>query len=128
MAGLANMPHRWEIIQTIMNPMKFYSTDVTCYPAPPPVPTSPEYVLAADDGTVTINSLVYPTHPAENRTTDLVLNSSSSIGSIPANYMANLTSVNAILILFYYFIFSDTAADLRGNSSTLTAPSPRLSL
>ena len=98
--------------------------DVTCYPAPPPVPTSPEYVLAADDGTVTINSLVYPTHPAENRTTDLVLNSTSSIGNIPANYMANLTSVNAILILFYYFIFSDTAADLRGNSSTLTAPSP----
>ena len=128
MAGLAYMPHRWEMTQTIMNPMNLSSTDVTCYPAPPPVPTSPEYVLAADDGTVTINSLVYPTHPAENRTTDLVLNSSSSIGSIPANYMANLTSVNAILILFYYFIFSDTAADLRGNSSTLTAPSPRLSL
>ena len=127
MAGLANMPHRWKIIQTIMNCMKLSSTDVTCYPAPPPVPTSPEYVLAADDGTVTINSLVYPTHPAENRTTDLVLNSTSSIGNIPANYMANLTSVNAILILFYYFIFSDTAADLRGNSSTLTAPSPRLS-
>ena len=127
MAGLAYMPHRWEMTQTIMIPMKLSSTDVTCYPAPPPVPTSPEYVLAADDGTVTINSLVYPTHPAENRTTDLVLNSSSSIGNIPANYMANLTSVNAILILFYYFIFSDTAAGLRGNSSTLTAPSPLFS-
>ena len=105
MAGLANMPHRWEIIQTIMNCMKLYSTDVTCYPAPPPVPTSPEYVLAADDGTVTINSLVYPTHPAENRTTDLVLNSTSSIGNIPANYMANLTSVNEMLILFYFISF-----------------------
>ena len=91
MAGLAYMSHRWERIQTIINCMQLSSTDVSCYPAPPPVPTSPEYVLAADDGTVTINSLVYPTHPAENRTTDLVLNSTSSIGNIPANYMANLT-------------------------------------
>ena len=94
MAGLAYMPHRWELIKSIIS-MKLSSypfpTDVTCYPAPPPVPTSPEYVLAADDGTVTINSLVYPTHPTENRTTDLVLNSTSSIGNIPANYMANLT-------------------------------------
>ena len=94
MAGLANMSHRYQddlIHHKLYEALFLPCPDVTCYPAPPPVPTSPEYVLAADDGTVTINSLVYPTHPAENRTTDLVLNSSSSIGSIPANYMANLT-------------------------------------
>ena len=65
--------------------------DITCSPEPPAVPSDPEYSLASDDGTVTINSLVYPAHPVEDRTVDLVLNSSASVADIPRNYMANLT-------------------------------------
>ena len=55
------------------------------------MPTDPEYSLDNDDGSVTINSLSYPTHPVETRTANLVLNSSASVADIPRNYMANLT-------------------------------------
>ena len=55
------------------------------------MPSDPEYTLANDDGTVTINSLVYPDHPEQTRIVDLVLNSSASQADIPRNYMANLT-------------------------------------
>ena len=70
---------------------KSFVTDITCSPEPPAVPSDPEYLLASDDGTVTINSLSYPDHPVETRTVDLVLNSSASPANIPRNYMANLT-------------------------------------
>lgn len=69
----------------------YFIPDITCSPEPPAVPSDPEYSLASDDGTVTINSLVYPAHPVEDRTVDLVLNSSTSLADIPRNYMANLT-------------------------------------
>ena len=66
-------------------------TDIECAPVPPEIPTNPEYLLASDDGTVTINSLVYPVLPVETRNTNLVKNSSFSNFDIPRNYMANLT-------------------------------------
>ena len=66
-------------------------TDVTCSPDPPLIPTDPEYTLASDDGTVTINSLEYPTYPMIFRTENLIKNSSYSNLDIPKNYMANLT-------------------------------------
>ena len=66
-------------------------TDIECAPLPPEIPTNSEYLLASDDGTVTINSLVYPVIPVERRSTNLVKNSSFSNLDIPRNYMANLT-------------------------------------
>ena len=68
-----------------------YILDITCNPDPPDIPTNPEYILASDDGTVTINSLVYPVYPNEQRTTNLVLNSTNSYSEFPKNYMTNLT-------------------------------------
>ena len=66
-------------------------TDITCQPEPPEIPTDPEYLLNSDDGTVTINSLVYPVLPFEERSTNLVKRSDFSNLDIPRNYMANLT-------------------------------------
>ena len=66
-------------------------TDVTCSPDPPIIPTHSEYSLVADDGTVIVNSLIYPTYPSENRITDQVLNSTQNNTLIAKNYMTNLT-------------------------------------
>ena len=66
-------------------------TDIECAPVPPEIPTDPEYLLESNDGTVTIDSLAYPVIPDEQRTTNLVKNSSFSNFDIPRNYMANLT-------------------------------------
>ena len=44
-----------------------------------------------DDGTVTINSLLYPVIPVETRTTDLVKKSTYNNTLISRNYMTNLT-------------------------------------
>lgn len=63
--------------------------DINC-PTPPLVPSASDYTSESDDGSVTINSLEYPTYPNEIRTTNLILNYKSSI-NIPRNYMANLT-------------------------------------
>lgn len=62
--------------------------DITCEDEPPAVPTHSEYTLAAYDGTVTINSLVYP---ALTRTQDMIRNSDVAASTLPRNYMANLT-------------------------------------
>ena len=66
-------------------------TDITCSPDPPVIPTHTEYTLVSDDGTVTVNSLIYPTYPAEIRVTDAVFNSTENNTMIAKNYMANLT-------------------------------------
>ena len=66
-------------------------TDITCSPNPPKIPTNPEYILPSDDGTIVINSLIYPVYPIEERTTNLVLNSTNNFQDFPQNYMANLT-------------------------------------
>ena len=66
-------------------------TDITCSPDPPIIPTHSEYTLISDDGTVTVNSLIYPVYPSENRIVDQVLNSTENNTLIPKNYMTNLT-------------------------------------
>ena len=73
-------------------------TDIECSPLPPVIPTHEEYFVSAadgniywNDGSVTINSLEYPTYPTEARTTNLVNYSNFSNTLIPKNYMANLT-------------------------------------
>ena len=63
-------------------------SDVLCAKAPPNIPTHQEYVLAKDDGTVLINSLVYP---ELTRTKDLLVNSSRDSSLLPRNFDANLT-------------------------------------
>ena len=63
--------------------------DIICEDEAPEVPTHSEYTLSAYDGTVTINSLVYP---SLTRTRDMIRNSKTSNSStLPRNYMANLT-------------------------------------
>ena len=62
--------------------------DITCIEEPPEIPTHTEYTLAKDDGTVFINSLVYP---AYTRPYDTAMNSTMNRTLIPRNYMANLT-------------------------------------
>ena len=70
----------------------FIILDVTCSPDPPEIPTHTDYTLTKWDGTVTINGLQYPIIPSpENRTTNLVWNSTYDAIAIPKNYMANLT-------------------------------------
>ena len=65
-------------------------TDITCSPLPPEIPTDPEYTLASDDGTVTVQSIVYPTYPQVIRD-DFTRRSDFNNTLIPRNYMANLT-------------------------------------
>ena len=65
-------------------------TDISCDPAPE-IPTHSEYSDSKDDGTVTINSLVYPVHPSITRINNLVLKSEYNSSFIARNYMANLT-------------------------------------
>ncbi len=66
-------------------------TDVICEPDPPIIPTHTEFALVSDDGTVTINGLIYPTYPVENRISNDVWNSTKNNTLIAKNYMANLT-------------------------------------
>ena len=73
-------------------------TDIECSPLPPVIPTHEEYFISAadgniywNDGSVTINSLEYPTYPTETRISNLVKDSNFSNSLIPRNYMANLT-------------------------------------
>ena len=65
--------------------------DITCSPDAPVIPTHSEYLLESDDGTVTINSLIYPTYPYEERFENIVFNSTYPNDLIDKNYMANLT-------------------------------------
>ena len=85
--------------------------DVTCSPDPPAIPTDPEYVLSSDDGTITINSLLYPVYPEETRTTNKVLDSTNNeIYYFPRNYMANLTYQCGSAREFFYSDGSQSAS------------------
>jgi hypothetical protein len=73
------------------------SSDILCKNLPPIIPTDPEYSietvpgvrdLVADDGAVTVTSMIYP---ALERTQDYRMNSTMENTDIPRNYMANLT-------------------------------------
>ena len=55
-------------------------------PAPPDIPTDPEYHLAADDGRVFMSNLIYPALEYQNMEWD----SSNNFSLIARNYMANL--------------------------------------
>ena len=66
-------------------------TDVICEPDPPLIPTHTEYALVSDDGTVTINAIIYPTYPVENGISNDVWNSTKNNTLVAKNYMANLT-------------------------------------
>jgi hypothetical protein len=54
------------------------------------VPTSVEYVLASDDGTAVIQSVIYPTTPTVNWN-NLTVNSSRNGTEFPRNYFTNIT-------------------------------------
>ena len=65
-----------------------FVSDMSCIPSAPEIPTHSEYTLESDDGTVTVNSLEYP---SQIRTSNLVLTSKYNTTHIAKNYMANLT-------------------------------------
>ena len=70
-------------------PLIFSNTDVLCEDLPPEVPTHEEYTLASDDGTVLINSVIYPT--TVHSPTIVRKNSTYNNSLIARNYNANLT-------------------------------------
>ena len=65
-------------------------TDITCSPDPPLIPTHSEYTLTTDDGSVTVNSIIYPTYPSVNRFSEVFISTKNNT-ELPKNYMANLT-------------------------------------
>ena len=65
--------------------LTFY-TDIECSPAPPDIPTDPEYHLSKDDGRVFMSNIIYPELQYQNREWD----SSNNSTLIARNYMANL--------------------------------------
>ena len=65
------------------------NADILCDELPPEVPTHEEYTLASDDGTVVINSVIYPT--ISQSPTTVSKNSSYNNTLIAMNYNANLT-------------------------------------
>ena len=62
--------------------------DVTCSPDPPVIPSHREYTRQEYDGTVTVDSVEYPSLV---RTENLVLTSLTNNTLLAKNYMANLT-------------------------------------
>ena len=66
--------------------MHIYIVDIECSPAPPDIPTDPEYLLAKDDGRVFMSNLLYPDLEYQSREWD----SSNNFSLIARNYMANL--------------------------------------
>ena len=65
------------------------NADILCDELPPEVPTHEEYTLASDDGTVVINSVIYPT--ISHSPTELTKNSTYNNTLIARNYNSNLT-------------------------------------
>ena len=65
------------------------NADILCDELPPEVPTHEEYTLASDDGTVVINSVIYPT--ISHSPTVFTKNSSYNNTLIARNYNSNLT-------------------------------------
>ena len=65
------------------------NADVLCDELPPEVPTHEEYTLPSDDGTVVINSVIYPT--ISHSPTVVTKNSTYNNTLIARNYNANLT-------------------------------------
>ena len=63
--------------------------DIICEEFAPSVPTHEEYTLASDDGTVVINSVIYPT--ISNSPTFVTVNSTFNNEEIARNYNSNLT-------------------------------------
>ena len=64
-------------------------SDITCSPDPPVIPSHSEYTNRPEyDGTVTVDSLEYPSLV---RTEALVLTSLTNNTLLAKNYMANLT-------------------------------------
>jgi hypothetical protein len=63
--------------------------DILCDKFAPSIPTDPEYTLASDDGTVLINSVIYPT--VTNSPTTVTKNSTEDKTLITRNYHTNLT-------------------------------------
>ena len=78
------MPYRWGNGMALQ-----FLLDITCDPVAPAIPSHEEYTLPSDDGTVTINSVVYPT--ISNSPTTVTKNSTFDNKLITRNYNANLT-------------------------------------
>ena len=65
------------------------NSDIQCDELPPEVPTHEEYSLPSDDGTVVINSVIYPT--ISHSPSVVTKNSTYNNTLIARNYNANLT-------------------------------------
>lgn len=64
-----------------------YLSDITCSPDPPVIPSHSEYSLQEYDGSVSVDSLQYPSLTL----TSQVLTSETNNTLLPKNFMANLT-------------------------------------
>ena len=87
-------------------------SDINCPVLPPDVPTSLEYTLPADDGYVSVQSVIYPTYPNIIRN-DQSLNSTHPRAEIPRNFKTNLTWVlSSQLEIFTFGPFSSNYQNL----------------